>query len=247
MPLSYIDLLKRTLSPERFGAYRSHVNADDEAVALMVWDALLAEAAHVSLRHLEITLRNGLDRAVTRKHGPDWLDDPAVVVNLRGRDAIQAGRNEVAEGDRRHPPPPSSSHRGRLMAALRFSFWTTLLGPEYATGPTTTKPLWPDLLPSVFPFAPKGTRRAEAQLRFRIIRLFRNRVAHHDPIWLGRPSGATGGQATLLKQHDEVLEALGWMSPEVLELVGPVDRLAAVEAGGWQEVLVELRSVGLPR
>jgi hypothetical protein len=98
----------------------------------------------------------------------------------------------------------------------------------------------------VFPFAPRPIKRGNIYLRFELIRHYRNRVAHHDAIWLGRPPGAKGGEASVLDQHAEVLEALQWMNPQVRDLLVAVDQLPGAYHGGWQGVLARLTDAKLP-
>jgi len=55
------------------------------------------------------------------------------------------------------------------------------------------------------------------------VRHLRNRVSHHEPIW---------HNPRLPLQHGEVLETIRWISPELADVVGLIDRFPAIYAGG---------------
>jgi hypothetical protein len=65
--------------------------------------------------------------------------------------------------------------------------------------------------------------------RFNRIRTLRNRIFHHGRIihWKDLP-----------QQHTEILEAIGWISPELKELTEKLDTFPATYAAGiapWTE------------
>ncbi|SDH23142.1 hypothetical protein SAMN05216553_11844 [Lentzea fradiae] len=64
---------------------------------------------------------------------------------------------------------------GQTIAELSFGFWRFLLAKKYATT------LWPDLA-GAFPHAPNRSR-ATIEKPIKSLHDFRNRLAHHEPVW----------------------------------------------------------------
>jgi len=83
---------------------------------------------------------------------------------------------------------------GRVVAELKFAFWVGLLGPKYDAT------LWRKSLYRGFPASGGRTRRV-IHGRFNAIRRFRNRIAHHEPIFHLAP----------IMRHQEIIEAISWM------------------------------------
>lgn len=81
------------------------------------------------------------------------------------------------------------------MAELSLGFWVGLIGPHYDAT------LWRKSLYRVFTSNDRYLRRKDVHGRFNAIRRFRNRVAHHEPIW----------DQDILSRHREIVEAIGWM------------------------------------
>ena len=74
--------------------------------------------------------------------------------------------------------------------------------------------LWPDLIPSVFPYYARGQDdRKNISNRLEEIRLIRNRLFHHEPIWKFR--GAKTSEeciAELRRKFNDIFKAIGWIS-----------------------------------
>lgn len=77
---------------------------------------------------------------------------------------------EDVREDGREPTP------GRIVAAVTFSFWTSMFGREYET-------LWQTTLHRIGSRPDgKGLRRKDFSGPLAQIRILRNRIAHHEPI-----------------------------------------------------------------
>ena len=109
----------------------------------------------------------------------------------------------------------------RIIAELTFGFWTSLLDRRYER-------LWHQIIRTTFPHMPRTNRtRQNLSSRFNKIRNLRNRVFHHEPIWYWQD---------LQQQHQDMLEALSWMSPEMKELVMTVDRFETTYNDGLDDI-----------
>lgn len=111
-----------------------------------------------------------------------------------------------------------------ILSNLSFGFWTTLLSKKYEDV-TNKHLLWPNLLRNVFPNAPYGYTRKDIESDFNLIREFRNRFAHHEPVWkffdrkldnsidYTKPIHGLHASLNLLnKQYDQMLDVIKWMS-----------------------------------
>lgn len=215
MATSFIDRLKRGLSAVRFEAYRAQAGeADADVLARYVWNVALAEALLPTMHCLEVAFRNAIHREAMRHAGtPHWLDptDAACLLGQREQRKVHAARREL----RRHNTAVTPD---RLVAELTFGFWTSLLSRDYE------RPLIVPIIADAFPGLPTSQRtRTSLARRFNGIRKFRNRVAHHEPVW---------NNPYLQQNHQGLLQAIGWMSVEVQQTAMVIDRFPQVHRLG---------------
>lgn len=114
----------------------------------------------------------------------------------------------------------------QIVASTMFGFWCDLFHPSFESAAQTS--IWPHCFSAAFPHTTTLTRHSIEQ-RLRKVKLFRNRLSHHEPIW---KSGAGGTpltvEATLNTLLDEALELLAAMSSALvtsLHMTGQVDKL----------------------
>ena len=113
--------LEASFSPERLRTYLRAAKGDRKrALQLYTWNTKICAAFYGPLQGLEIALRNAIHQQLTRCYGAAWHDNPAVGLDLGGLERIAAAKTETARG---HAATP-----GRLVAALSFGFWVSLLG-----------------------------------------------------------------------------------------------------------------------
>lgn len=115
----------------------------------------------------------------------------------------------------------------RVIAGLSFGFWTTLIGIKYEDMNSKSL-LWPNLEGIVFPHAPAAYAMPDIRKAFNRIRALRNRLSHHEALWkfhyddpnTGLPDynnpvyGAQASCSLLRKHYDDIIEMIGWMSPD---------------------------------
>lgn len=192
--------LLSALSKPRIEAYRL---SPDEPLGVVLgryrWNIALGQAFWPALHLIEVILRNNLHRVISQQYSTDaWYElEPPVLVQMAREDVLRARSRLV---DQQKPVEPR-----RVIAELGFGFWTGLLGTDYE------QRLWPRLLSSAFPHMPRKDRtRANVARRFHEIRQLRNRISHHEPIFR---------QNNLAQLHDDLHEAIGWLSPNVLHML----------------------------
>ncbi len=209
--------LEEALSLERFGRYLAWAGGDRaRALDLYALNTGLSEALYTPLQMLEVALRNRIHAVLSASLQPRWFE-------ARGFLAVPHQSEQVVEAladlarERKEPAA------GRVVAALTFSFWTTMLGSPYEN-------LWQTDLHRIGRRDDgKGLRRKDLSGPLTPIRLLRNRIAHHEPIlaW------------DLPKHHDAMLRITNWLSPAAavwcrtldrFEQVHPSERIALQQA-----------------
>ena len=239
--------IRQALSNPRLDAYRAHSSEDElDIVARYAWNMALGASLYVPLHLLEVTLRNALHTAITHHHGGNerWFQLRHAFHAEKTWDIVNQVLNKT-------PNLSAPDAPGRVVAALDFGFWTTLLTSGYGRPPSVTlhwRPLWPQLVPLVFPHYPAvaGTRRDREILaeRFDNIWQLRNRVSHHEPIWKGRPGPLGAPRVELAQQYDEVIEALGWINPDMVHATNALSTFLGIHSRGMQPFRTLL--AGLP-
>ena len=146
---------------------------------------LLAESFYVPLQVLEVCLRNKIDASMTQTYGSGWLLDSAAapLTDFSRRLVNEAIKN--ISGEVRH---------GKVVAEIKFAFWVGLLAKSY------DQTIWRSACHKAFSSA-GGKKRSQVHGRLNAIRRFRNRIAHHEPIF----------QKDIELLHAEIIEATGWM------------------------------------
>lgn len=170
------DQVTAWISDARFHAFLEAAEGNhDRAIALYNWNAEVSAAFLEVLYHLEILLRNAIDRQFPS--GPAdaslsicravvWLCDSALLTD--------ESRERVNEAIQRLTLERRPATRGRVIASLSFGFWRALFTGRY-------EELWRSHLRGAFPNG-NGRRRQISEL-VSSIGTFRNRVAHHEAIF----------------------------------------------------------------
>lgn len=202
------DQITAWISDARFRAFLEESEGDhDQAVALYRWNAKVSAAFLEVLFHLEVLLRNAIDRQFPTAPGDDllsicrpevWLCDPALLTH--------ESRERVNEAIQRLTLERRLSTRGRVIASLSFGFWRALFSGRY-------EDLWRSHLRGAFPNG-DGRRRQVNEL-VSSIGSFRNRIAHHEAIF----------SLDLAKRHHEQLELAALIDIEARSYVESLSRV----------------------
>lgn len=205
--------LKRALSETRWCAFRAEDSHDDSQVlSCYLWNVALAAAFQPALHVLEVTLRNSLfdhsaaivDTSKLKLRTSDcWIDAEPSLLTPRHAADIARAKDDLRRQKR-------EITKGRIVAALGFGFWTGLFDSQYEHGRSSGPRLWPTLAVRAFPFLDKSRRhRAFLARWFYDLRVFRNRIAHHEPIWkLDAPA-----------LYENICDSIGWMNTSAMHLV----------------------------
>lgn len=207
-----VAALIQEFSADRFASYQAKTGGDDvRALALYEWNSALCASFYQPLQAVEVGFRNACHRAMQAKFGPDWPLDPAFLgLNVSIHKDIDSAISRHRQAERQKLPKKQQAHfvyqpfTPQVIANLNFGFWTTLLGKQFDVM------LWRTALYNAFLgyAAMNGANiaRSTAAGVFDEIRLFRNRVFHHEPLWKRR---------SLQNDLDRLITAAGWISTEL--------------------------------
>lgn len=205
------DDIETALSLERFGRYVAWAGGDRRrAVQLYSLNAQLSEALYIPIHGLEIALRNRIHTVMADAIGDRWFEADGFLLVPRQKEQLGRAVSEIEEAGK-------EATSGRIVAALTFSFWTSMLAPAY-------EPLWRSKL-NLIAETSEGKRLARKNFSRPLtqIRILRNRTAHHEPIlhW------------NLPKHHRVIVELTHWLSPTVSNWAATIDRFDAVIGAGY--------------
>lgn len=151
--------------------------------------------------HVEVLLRNRIHNTLADRLDTAWIRDPEVLSAgslLRVDDAVKRitrlGKEATA---------------GQIVAHVSFGFWASLFARHY------DESLWKPHLHLAFkPHGPALRKTVAARLMK--LNTFRNRVAHHEPIYPYHP----------VARYGELIEFAGWIDPEARKWIRSVSRIA---------------------
>jgi hypothetical protein len=123
-----------------------------------------------------------------------------VFIDLLGKKGKGIVLRAAADIRKREKAPTS----GRMTAELSFGFWTNMLLPKYR------ECLWSDIR-STFPDLPEGVGDVALRERCEHVREFRNRISHHEPIFM----------RNLTSDYGRSLELLRWLGPAKAAWIKP--------------------------
>ena len=208
-----LDALQASLSPERFATYLATTSGNRaEALRLYTWNTALSAAFYGPLQGLEVAVRNAMHRELSVRYSTAWYDHPQAGLDAGALDRVRAAKDELRRGRYTVDPP-------HLVAALPFGFWVSLLGRggraavSGAPKRDYDMTLWRPALYRAFPNA--RLRRADAHAKLDYLRTFRNRIAHHEPIFARH----------LVADHDSILLVTGWISDEMRDWIAHHSRV----------------------
>ncbi len=211
-----LSALETSLSVQRMATYVSAVGGDKhKALSLYNWNTAISAAFYGPLQGLEVALRNALNTQLTVTYGRTWFDNPVCCFDVRTLKRIADAKREVVNAGTVDP--------GRLIAALSFGFWVALLSrggdaSQVGMKQDYEKTLWRPALYKAFPQAKLSRKAAHTQLDY--LRTFRNRIAHHEPIFTRH----------LAADYQAILTITGWMNTSMRDWIDHHSRVSEVLA-----------------
>lgn len=230
------EVIPITITSNRLKSYRNVFahSSEHQLVASYVWHSHVCSALHPLLSSAEITVRNSVDKALVSQPGLStfWWSGSKLKYRSYAHgapvpDAVQKIRENFSratntarrEKQDRYGITAWPKHDD-VVAKTDFSTWEWIFDGEFL-GPGL---IWQSRLGKVlkgpWPTTSVGATLAEAARLVRIVREFRNRLSHHEPVWK-RNGVNTEGQAVahLNEKIDTIVELITLVSPHQLELL----------------------------
>lgn len=214
------EKLRDCVSTHRLEVYRLPGDTNFDVICKYIWNKRLSETLYPLLETLEVALRITIHNAAGAYYGiDDWFDPrKGWPLEQRELDAIAEAKSELTT-DRK----PLNAER--IVASLTLGFWSSLMDRRYDR-------VWPKLIANAFPHMPRSIRtRDRLSVTIQPIRKLRNRVFHHERIshW-----------TNLMHLHTNILETIGWISPEWKKLTAATSKFSRVLSEGVSAVCCEL-------
>lgn len=188
---SSVTVFEHAISRPRLDSYQRYFRTRNltEAIGLYQWNAELSACFSTLLAFLEITLRNNVHRTMSlfHSHGTRVSDHWYDRIRSSLKPSLAAKIDDVRLAGPPHArrprcPAPSPDE---IISRVSFGFWAGVLScidRRYAD----------QLLPGIFPHHPLNARsadwagnanRKQALAFIHEVNAFRNRMAHHEPLW----------------------------------------------------------------
>lgn len=200
--------LPDVLSAPRFATYlQARAGDRADALALYRWNLEVSAAFLVPLHVLEVTLRNAIVDAIEGVHGGTWPWSAGFIRSLPNPPAPNySPTRDLQVLSRQHQTS------GKIIADLKFVFWERMLTSRHQGR------IWDRAFYIVFPNSLQtlgGSSQARSELREDIeeIRKLRNRIAHHEPIFM-RP---------IYDDLDAIYRAVSWRSATAADWLAEID------------------------
>jgi hypothetical protein len=193
------------LSAPRFKAYVRDCEGDETvALTLYWWNIDVSAAFYPPLSIFEVILRNALHEELTYHYArPEWW----TVARPAGD-----GAHLIAAAQRKltwtcgHTPTADD-----VVAAMSFGFWVSLLSRS------NEELMWRPALYRAFRPSYRGSRR-EMHSHLEHLRMFRNRIMHHEPVHMRH----------LEADRRRIYELSEYLAPGATTMLQRMDRLAHV-------------------
>lgn len=172
-----LQLIHRSFSAARMRTFERAIGAAPvHPFALYQWNLRISCAFLLPLHVCEVVIRNAVAEALEQQHGARWPWQRGFYSSLpSGGPASYNARAELQQASARFASTSS------VVAALRFAFWQHMFTQRFDAG------LWRPTLHRVLPGAghlgPPHVVRATLHADLQGVRLLRNRIAHHEPVF----------------------------------------------------------------
>lgn len=178
-----IDAVRAALSTQRMRTYeyeveiKSQKTADDSAaIKLYAWNAAVSGVLMAPPLHLcEVVVRNAVSDAIEAVYGPRWPWSPTFERSLPDPKLGYSQRYDLQSSRRSEPTT------GKVIPELKFVFWQKMFTNRYDSR------IWNHHLRRVMPNLDKTKNitvlRQSIYGYLERLRLLRNRIAHHEPIF----------------------------------------------------------------
>ncbi|MCD0501207.1 Abi family protein [Achromobacter sp. MY14] len=245
------------VSPPRLSSYQAvfSPSCDAELFGTYVWAQHVVGAVYPITQAVEVSLRNSVDNAARTKFGAKWWKLPQYQTPAHAdfQGCMQKAENTLtkawraSERIRLHLPKhavvpsavPTWSH-DKIVAATEFSTWGHVLSDAFSasTRAQQSTHLWPVLMGTAFRkynLLSSSSVDARHQIMNIVheIREYRNRLFHHDKIWVSsgtssNPRSAIDSIRKKINKMETLLNVIDARLPIIMTKVGVLDNARRV-------------------
>lgn len=191
--------LTHFLAPARIARYRSFLSltTDEQVYRAYAWNYALSAMVFPLLGCIEMHLRDAIHCIMSKRYAPvgsrhhsyPWYDD-SQLRHYPFKKQAKTSINEVLREKKTHAKKRPEPTTDDVIAALTFGFWTNF----FRTLPPVDAP---EIVSQIFPHHPirnpkrwgDQANRHQLSWHLQIANRFRNRVAHHEPLFKFRYQG----------------------------------------------------------
>lgn len=167
----------------------------DDAFRLYLWNCTLCEAFYLPMHFAEIAVRNAIHNHLINRFTVNWFDNRALIGNLDPK--RQDEFKELLDSKRQRHGDQMTCHH--LVSELSFGFWQHLLTKRFG------RVIWAPGVRCAFPHLPNAMDRQQVYDRIEVVRKWRNRIAHHKPIFDRGPTA----------KFQEITQLIHWVCHDV--------------------------------
>lgn len=225
------ESLRRLLSVKRFDTLLVAADGTPEGgLRLYAWNIEISSAFWGSFHMLEISLRNALHAQLSElAQQEDWWNAKLLLSRDTAKDLLHRDtKNEIqkaiSSATKKQIAKGLETEPGHIVAELNFSFWNGMLANRYQ------QRLWEASLMHAFPYY--AGRRGILHHDLDRLRMLRNRIAHHEPIF----------DRDLMVDHEKICDMLGYIEPEAKIWVMKNSRIMEILAMKEQRLNGQLNS-----
>lgn len=185
--------VEAALSSSRLRRY--NMTDTNKALRLYVWNIRLCESAYLVCQFAEVSYRNAVHQAVKTKY-QDWHRSKSFEKMLP--DKLKSEIKRVSDINLE-----KADAEDRIVAGLSMGFWLHMTSKKFRNNVFSG-----GFLP-FFPHFPQTSTLDDLYKAVDGLRTFRNRIAHHKPIFDKRAKF----------HHESALKLIGWINPNAMWLV----------------------------
>ena len=210
---------EETISASRMSRYLRGCNRDTrKAMRLYRENLRLSQQMFTIVSCFEISLRNAIDKELTKKFGDEWLRDFVLSGGIFDNSKFDRTNKIILKA---YKGLSSNYTHFKLIAEMEFGIWKYMFSnPQYkATG---------RCLLNIFPNKPKSTPSDHYDNSFIFneldkINKLRNRIAHHEPICFQRSTDIVD-LTYVTQQYTRIKTLFSWMDIDFKALVYGLDQ-----------------------
>jgi hypothetical protein len=202
------------VSEDRLHPYLVETRGSRELAAeLYTWNVQIGAAFWELLAYLEVAMRNAMARELQALRRGEWSGRGVSPQWYNRRSWLTARQLEaIEEAKSKAAGTPTGLTHGKVVAALMFGFWVSLIDPGHAES------LWIPGLRHAFPQSPGGHKEVRGRLGW--ANQLRNDIAHHNRLHA----------RNILEVEDDIIRAAYWIDTDLADWMAAASTVRALNA-----------------